>query len=105
MKSRWSLMISLALVLTAMLLLGGATLAQETQGGGPGARPAGQGKQLCTGGPGGTCEVNPANNPNPQQDCPGNKAGLSRRQKGPKRGDAGQSGQPNPPANPPATSQ
>jgi len=98
-------MISLALVLTAMLLLGGAALAQQNRGGGPGACPGGQGNQLCTGGPGGTCVVNPANNSNPQQNCPGNNAGLSRRQKGLKRGGAGQSSQPNSPANPPATSQ
>jgi len=105
MKYRRSLMISLALVLTAMLLLGGAALAQQNRGGGPGVCPGSQGNQLCTGGPGGTCEVNPANDPVPQQNCPGNNAGQCWRQKGPKRGGPGQSGQPNSPANPPATSQ
>lgn len=101
MKYRRGLMISLALALTGMLLLAGAALAQQSRGGGPG----GQGEQLCTGGPGGTCVVNPANNPNPQQNCPANSAGKSQRQKSQKRGGAGQSAQLNSPANPPATSQ
>ena len=105
MKYRRGLMISLALALIGMLLLAGVVLAQQNRGGGPGAGPGGQGNQLCTGGPGGTCVVNPANNPNPQQNCPANNAGKSRRQKGLKRGGAAQSGQPNSPANPPATSQ
>ena len=101
MKYRRGLVISLALALTGMLLLAGAALAQQNRGGGPG----GQGNQLCTDGPGGTCVVNPANNPNPARNCPANNPGQSRRQKGLKRGGAGQSGQPNSPANPPATSQ
>ena len=105
MKYRRGLMISLALALAGMLLLAGAALAQQSCGGGPGGGPAGQDSQLCTGGPGGTCVVNPANNPNPQQNCPANNAGKSWRQKGQKGSSAGQSAQPNSPANPPATSQ
>ena len=105
MKYRRGLIISLALVLTGMLLLAGAALAQQNRGCGQGAGPGGQANQLCTDGPGGTCVVNPTNNPNPQQNCPANNAGQSRRQKGLKRGGASQSGQPNSPANPPATSQ
>ncbi len=96
MKTKRCWLIGLALALTGVLLLAGAALAQK-QGGGPGVCPAGQGSQVCTGGPGGTCVVNPAANPDPKN-CPAYGAGKSQRQKGPKGRGAGQPGQPNPPA-------
>ena len=98
MKNR-CLIIGLALALTGVLLLAGVALAQQQRGG-----PASQGKQLCTGGPGGTCAVTPA--PANTQNCPGYGAGKSQKQKGmqgPRGG--GQSSQPTTPATPPATSE
>ncbi len=86
-----------ALTLAGMLLLAGTALAQN-QGGGPGVCPAAPGNQVCTGGPGGTCVVNPSQNPNPQN-CPAYGGGKSQRQRGQKRRGAGQQpGQTNPPA-------
>jgi hypothetical protein len=100
MKTKRCLMIGLALALAGALSLAGAALAQNRGGGGPG----GQGNQLCTGGPGGTCMVNPPNNLK-TQNCPGNGAGKAQRQKGPKGRNAGQANQPTPQANPPAAGQ
>ena len=79
MKNRRGLMIGLMLALALTLLMWGPGWAQNQ--GGPGKGPAGQGNQLCTGGPGGTCAVNPANTPN-TQNCPGYGAGKSQRQQG-----------------------
>ena len=97
MKNRRCLMIGPALALGGVLLLAGVALAQN-QGGGP----AGQGNQMCTGGPGGTCAVTPAPKPG-NQNCPGYGAGKSKKQKGMKGPwGGGQSSQPTTPANPPA---
>lgn len=104
MKHRRSLMIGLMLALALTLLLWGPGWAQNQ--GGPGKGPAGQGNQLCTGGPGGTCVVTPANTPK-TQNCPGYGAGAgkSQRQQGPKGPQgAGCGNQPNTQANPPAAS-
>jgi hypothetical protein len=98
MKHRRCLMIGPALALGGVLLLAGVAVAQN-QGGGP----AGQGNQLCTGGPGGTCAVTPAPKPG-NQNCPGYGAGQSQKQKGMKgRRGGGQATQPTTPDNPPAT--
>jgi hypothetical protein len=105
MKNRRGLMICLMLALALTLLMWGPGWAQNQ--GGPGKGPAGQGNQLCTGGPGGTCVVNPANTPNTPntQNCPGYGAGKSQRQRGPKgQWGAGGGNQPNTQANPAATS-
>jgi len=73
MKKIWRLTNVWALALAGLMLLAGPALAQ-TQGGGPGGKPADHGG-LCTGGPGGTCAVNPAaikgqqKCPTPQQQC------------------------------------
>ncbi|HEY9074576.1 MAG TPA: hypothetical protein VIN67_10635, partial [Desulfobaccales bacterium] len=64
MKNRRALMICLMLALALTVLMCGPGWAQNRVGGGPGNGPAGQGNQLCTGGPNGTCAVNPANTPN-----------------------------------------
>ena len=102
MKHRRGLMICLALALAGVLLLAGPGWAQNQ--GGPGKGPAGQGNQLCTGGPNGTCVVPPANTPNTQKG-PGYGAGKSQRQRGAKGPQGSGSGnQPNTQANPPATS-
>jgi hypothetical protein len=100
MKNRQCWMEALVLALAGALLLAGVALAQG-QGGGP----ADKGNQVCTGGPGGTCTINPAPNPS-KQTCPRAGAGKSQQRqgmRGPQGG--GQSGQPTTPANPPATSQ
>lgn len=104
MKNRRCLMIGLALALAGVFLLAGVALAQN-QGGGRGVCPVGQGNQVCTGGPGGTCSVTPAPNPS-NQNCPGYGAGQSQKRKGMKgpRG-GGQSSQPTTPANPRAASE
>jgi hypothetical protein len=100
MKNKRCLMIGLALALAGVLLLAGVALAQKQ-----GSGPAGQGNQVCTGGPGGTCAVTPAQNPG-NQNCPGYGAGKSQKRKGMKGPrDGGQSSQPTTPANPPATTQ
>ncbi len=98
MKNRQCLMIGLALALAGVMLLAGAALAQNQ-----GSGPAGQGNQLCTGGPGGTCAVTPAPKPG-NLNCPAYGAGQPQKQKGRKgSGGTGQSSQPTTPANPPAT--
>lgn len=94
-------MIGLALALAGVLLLAGVALAQNQKGGGPAAQ--GQGNQLCTGGPGGTCAVSPPANNQGNQNCPSSGAGNSQKRMGKCPG--GQANQPNTPANPPATSQ
>jgi hypothetical protein len=102
MRNRRGLMIGLMLALALTLLMWGPGWAKNQ--GGPGKGPAGQGNQLCTGGPNGTCAVNPANTPN-TQNCPGYGSGKSQRQSGPKGPQgAGRSNQPNTQANPPVTS-
>lgn len=53
MKKIWRFTNVWALALAGLMLLAGPALAQ-TQGGGPGGKPADHGG-LCTGGPGGTC--------------------------------------------------
>ncbi|MCL4502206.1 MAG: hypothetical protein M1438_10180 [Deltaproteobacteria bacterium] len=104
MKNRQCLMAGLALALAAILLLAGAALAQS-QGGGPAVCPMDQGNQLCTGGPGGTCAVNPAQNPG-KQNCSVTGAAKAQNRQGMKGPQGGaQSGQPATPANPPATSE
>jgi hypothetical protein len=102
MKVKRCLSISLALALAAMLLLAGSALAQNRKGGGP-AGP-GQGNQLCTGGPGGTCVVSPPANNQGNQNSPGYGAGNSQKRMGKGRG-GGRANQPNTPAYPPAASQ
>ncbi len=104
MKNRRCLMIGLASALAGVLLLAGVALAQN-QGRGPAVCPVGQGNQVCTGGPGGTCAVTPTQKPG-NQNCPGYGAGQSQKRqgmKGPRGG--GQSSQPTTPANPPAASE
>jgi hypothetical protein len=98
MKNRRGVMIGLALALGGALLLAGVALAQN-QGGGPAVCPVGQGNQVCTGGPGGTCAVTPAPKSG-NQNSPGCGAGQSQKQKGMK---GGQASQPTTPANTPAT--
>ena len=66
-----------ALALAGVLLLAGPGLAQR-QGGGPGGGP--QGNQVCTGGPGGVCTINPATPANPKGPGPG--AGKGQKRKG-----------------------
>jgi hypothetical protein len=103
MKNRRGLMVCLILALALTLLMWGPGWAQNRGGGGP---MQGQGNQLCTGGPGGTCVVNPATSPK-TQNCPGYGAGAgqSQRQQGPKGPQgAGRGNQPNTQANPPVTS-
>lgn len=99
MKTKRCVRLGLAMALAGGLLLAGTGLAQNQGGGGP----AGQGKQLCTGGPGGTCVVNPAQGSG-NQNSPGPGAGKSQKRQGMKgnRGGA-QSGQPTTQANPPAS--
>ncbi|MCX5892985.1 MAG: hypothetical protein NTW80_08455 [Deltaproteobacteria bacterium] len=101
MKNKRCLIIGLALA--GVLLLAGSGLAQN-RGGGGGRGPAGQGNQVCTGGPGGTCAVTPAPNAN-TQNCPGYGAGQSQKRQGMKGPRGGRMNQPNTPANPPATTQ
>ena len=101
MKNKRCLMIGLALAFAGALLLAGSGLAQNRGGGGGGGQ-AGQGNQLCTGGPGGTCMVPPAQTPG-NQNCPGYGAGKAQRQKGPKGFRGGRMNQTNTPANPPTT--
>jgi hypothetical protein len=102
MKHRRSLMIGLASALAGVLLLSGVALAQN-QGGGPAVCPVGQGNQLCTGGPGGTCAVTPAPKAGNQNCLYG--AGQSQKRKGMKGSQGGgQSTQPTTPDNSPATS-
>ena len=77
----------MARALAGVMLLAGPGLAQK-QGGGPGGGP---GNQVCTGGPGGTCVINPTTQGN--QNSPG--PGKSQKRRGMKgnRGGA-QSNQP-----------
>jgi len=97
MKNRWCVTRVWALALAGVMLLAGPALAQN-QGGGPGARPAAQGNQLCTPGPGGTCAVNPPPNQG-KQNCPASQ------QKGAQAGPGACPGnQPKTQADPPATS-
>jgi hypothetical protein len=85
-----------ALALAGLMLLAGPALAQN-QGGGPGGKPADHGG-LCTGGPNGTCVVNPAANKG-QQKCPTPQQQCSQAPQG-----ARCSNQPQTQANPPAPS-
>jgi hypothetical protein len=104
MKHKRGLMFAGALALGGMLLLSGPALAQgqgRNRGGGP---MMGQNNQLCTGGPGGTCAVNPPSNPG-NQNCPGYGNGNSQQRRGPKGQGGGRFNQPNTQANPPATKQ
>ncbi len=97
MKNRWCFSSVWALALAGMMLLAGPALAQN-QGGGQGSCPAGQGNQLCTPGPGGTCAVNPPPNQG-KHTCP------APQQKGSQAAQGACSGnQPKSQANPPATS-
>ncbi len=66
-----------ALALAGVLLLAGPGLAQR-QGAGAGGGP--QGNQVCTGGPGGVCTINPATPAN--QNGPGPGAGKGQKRKG-----------------------
>lgn len=71
MKKRLCLISALAL--SAVLLVAGPGLAQK-QGGGP------SGNQVCTGGPGGVCTINPATPANPN--CPAPGAGKAQKRQG-----------------------
>jgi hypothetical protein len=71
----------MALALAGVMLLAGPGLAQQ-QGGGPGRGP---GNQVCTGGPGGTCKINPTTQGN--QNCPG--PGKSQKRQGMRGGRGG----------------
>ena len=89
----------MALALAGVLLLAGPGLAQK-QGGGPGGGP---GNQVCTGGPGGTCVVNP---PNTQGNQPGSRNPNSGKRRGPKGpGPGSRMNQAAPQTSPPADSQ
>ncbi len=89
----------IALALAGVLLLAEPGLAQQQ--GGEAAGPVGQGNQLCTPGPGGTCVVNP-NKPG-NQNTPGGNFQRRRGQKG-QRG-PGRMNQPDTQVNPPAANQ
>lgn len=105
MKHKRGLVIGLALTLAGMLLLSGPVLAQGQGRNRGGGQMMGQGNQLCTGGPGGTCAVNPPNNPG-NQSSPGYGAGNAQQQRrGPKGRGGGRFNQPNNQANPPAAGQ
>ena len=65
MKKQRCLIIALALA--GVMLLAGPGLAQK-QGGGPGRGP---GSQVCTGGPGGVCTINPNTPANQNGPAPG----------------------------------
>ncbi len=81
-----------ALALAGVLLLAGPGLAQK-QGGGPGGGPAGN--QVCTGGPGGVCTINPAAPANPNCPDPGSGKSQKRQRMRGSRGGA-QANQPAP---------
>jgi hypothetical protein len=66
----------MALALAGVMLLAGPGLAQK-QGGGPGGGP---GNQVCTGGPGGVCTINPATPA--KQNGPGPGAGKAQKRQG-----------------------
>lgn len=66
----------ITLALAGMMLLAGPGLAQK-QGGGPGRGP---GSQVCTGGPGGICTINP--NTPANQNCPAPGTGKSQKRQG-----------------------
>ena len=72
----------MALALAGVMLLAGPGLAQK-QGGGPGGGP---GNQVCTGGPGGVCVINP---PNTQGSQPGSRNPNAGKRRGPKGPGAG----------------
>lgn len=97
MKKRWCFTSVWALALAGVMLLAGPARAQS-QGGSQGTRPAAQGNQLCTPGPGGTCVVNPPPNQG-KQNCPAPQQKGSQAAPG-----AGGGNQPKTQANPPATS-
>ncbi len=80
----------MALALTGVLLLAGPGLAQRQGAGAAGVCPAGN--QVCTGGPGGVCVLNPANNQNNQT----GRNSMRKQRRGPKGPGAG--GQVNQPA-------
>ncbi|MGD0828126.1 MAG: hypothetical protein ABSA09_08585 [Desulfobaccales bacterium] len=98
MKNRRCFTSVWALALAGMMLLAGPALAQN-QGGGQGSCPAGQGKELCTPGPGGTCAVNPPPK-QVKQKCPALQRKGSQAAPGACSGN-----QPKTQANPPAASQ
>ncbi len=79
----------MALALAGVMVLAGPGLAQR-QGGGPGGGP---GNQVCTGGPGGTCVINPTTQANQNSPGPG-KSQKRQRMKGARGG--AQSNQTNP---------
>ena len=85
------------LVLAGVMALSMPALAQnQGKKGNQGVCPVGQGNQmLCTGGPGGTCAVNP---PPKAQNCP--RYGAGQGQRGPKGPQGGRMNQPAPQANP-----
>jgi len=79
----------MALALAGVMLLAGPGLAQKQGDGAGGVCPAGN--QVCTGGPGGTCKINPTTQAN--QNCPG--PGKSQKRQGMKGARSGaQSNQP-----------
>ena len=85
----------LIMALAGVMLLAGPGLAQK-QGGGPGS-------QVCTGGPGGVCVINP---PNTQGSQPGSRNPNSGKRKGPKGpGPGSRMNQAAPQTSPPADSQ
>jgi len=89
----------MALALAGVMLLAGPGLAQR-QGGGPGGGP---GNQVCTGGPGGVCVINP---PNTQGSQPGSRNPNSGKRRGPKGpGSGSRMNQAAPQTSPPADSQ
>jgi len=98
MKNRRCFTSVWALALAGMMLLAGPALAQN-QGGVQGSCPAGQGKELCTPGPGGTCAVNPPPK-QVKQKCPALQRKGSQAAPGACSGN-----QPKTQANPPAASQ
>jgi hypothetical protein len=102
MKNRRDLLIGLALA--GVMLLAGPSWAQNQGGGGGAAGPGNQGRQLCTGGPGGTCVVNSPNTQGNQNNGSANANPKKRRgPKGP--GGGGRSNQPNTQTETPAAGQ
>ncbi len=91
----------MALALAGVLLLAGPGLAQQQGAGAGGVCPAGN--QVCTGGPGGVCVINP---PNTQGSQPGSRNPNSGKRRGPKGpGPGSRMNQAAPQTSPPADSQ